>query len=253
VHGFPGFLGQPENLEYLRAHLASLHGIPLEWRITIADPHHNDTWKSWAERWLSENPPAPVTADGPVHEVVLGYSLGGRAAAHLAIAAPERFQGLIALSSHPGLAEAAEREARVAADEAWALRFETENWDDLLTAWNAQAVFRSTDLPSRLRDRETQGSRDVRDRCARQLRQFSLGRQTDLAPGLLRLGIPQAWITGESDLKFTEITRRLSGSSLIHREVVAKAGHRWPWELEETDAALVIARALDFLLKQDSR
>lgn len=251
VHCFPGFLGQPQDLEFLRVHLSEIRGLPLEWRFCLADPLDGEGWNEWSRRWLMEN---PLSSDGARHaEALLGYSLGGRAAAHLALAAPERFRGLIAISANPGLPAVSERDARLAADEAWARRFETETWDALLADWNVQAVFQGAGLPDRLRERETRGSPDLRARCARQLRQFSLGRQEDLASGLLQLQKGQVWITGERDSKFTEITRRLVGSTLIRREVVPGAGHRWPWELSETDAAGVIRNALDFLVKQDSR
>jgi len=251
VHCLPGFLGQTQDLEFLQALLPIRRGIPIEWSPTIADPSPGEGWAEWSSRWLKENPPAANPADGAILEVLLGYSLGGRAAAHLALAAPERFCGLMAISAHPGLPSVEERALRIKADEAWAKRFETEDWNSVLASWNAQAVFGSAEIPERLVARLIQGSPELRARGAKQLRQFTLGRQEDLAPRLLRAKVRQAWITGERDSKFTEIACRLEGSSAIRRMTVPNAGHRWPWELPEAEAAAVIGNALDFLLEQD--
>ena len=251
VHCLPGFLGSAKDLEFLQSLLPIRRGIPIEWSPTIADPRPGEDWAEWSSRWLKENPRSVNSDDGAAVELLLGYSLGGRAAAHLALAAPERFCGLIAISANPGVPSVEERALRIAADEAWAKRFETEDWNSVLASWNAQAVFGSAEIPERLAFRMLQESPELRARCARQLRQFTLGRQEDLAPQLLRAKIRQAWITGETDSKFTEIARRLGASSTLLRTAVPNSGHRWLWELSEGDAAAVLGKALDFLLEQD--
>src|SRR5690606_15918697 len=48
---------------------------------------------------------------------LLGYSMGGRVALHLALHVPERLGALVLESASPGLASAQERAARVAHDE----------------------------------------------------------------------------------------------------------------------------------------
>ena len=251
VHCLPGVLGQTQDFEFLQALLPIRQGISIEWRPTIAEPLPGESWAEWSRRWLKENPLSGNPEDGAEFELLLGYSLGGRAAAHLALAAPERFDGLMAISAHPGLPSPEDRALRIQADEMWAKRFETEDWSSVLFAWNAQAVFGSAVLPERLGARMLQDSPELRGRCSRQLRQFTLGRQEDLAPRLLCAEIRQAWITGERDSKFTEISRRLEGSSAIHRMIVPNAAHRWPWELPEGDAAAVLGNALDLLIEQD--
>jgi 2-succinyl-6-hydroxy-2,4-cyclohexadiene-1-carboxylate synthase len=252
LHCLPGFLGQPQDLEFLRELLPVRRGIPIDWRPAVADPRPGEGWPEWTARWLEDHPSPRADSDDQATEILLGYSLGGRAAAHLALSAPERFCGLIAISANPGLPSLEDRAARIQADEAWAQRFETEDWNSVLASWNAQAVFGGAAFPERLGARRIQDSPELRARCARQLRQFSLGRQEDLAPQLLNSKIRRVWITGERDSKFTEIARRLAESPASHCMIVPHAGHRWPWELSEAEAAAVIGNAIDFLLEQDS-
>ena len=245
VHAFPGFLGLPGDLDFLAPHLREIRGCPVEWRISLVDPAESEGWEAWTQRWLKENP-----ATEGCREVLLGYSLGGRAAVHLAAAAPERFRGLVAISTNPGLTQDWERLQRLAADEAWARRFEEENWRELLEAWDSQPAFGGSALPDRLKGRARFGDDEFRGRCIRQLRGLSLGRQADLAPRLASLEIHQAWMTGERDLRFTEFARRLGEGSKIRRVVVPLAGHRWPWELGESEAAAWVARALEKMTEE---
>src|SRR5580693_1830404 len=73
--------------------------------------------------------PRPITFDGcvasvlersPERFVLAGYSLGGRVALHVALAAPERVARLVLVSSTAGIEDEAERAARRRADHALA-------------------------------------------------------------------------------------------------------------------------------------
>src|SRR4051794_14771243 len=63
-----------------------------------------------------------VLAAAPERFVLAGYSLGGRIAQHVALAAPERVERLMLVSTTAGIEDAGERAARRAADEALAAR-----------------------------------------------------------------------------------------------------------------------------------
>ena len=60
--------------------------------------------------------------------------MGGRIALHAALAMPERVDRLILIGASPGLADPAEREARVRADEQLAAEFESSTIDELAAA-----------------------------------------------------------------------------------------------------------------------
>src|SRR5205085_504342 len=67
-------------------------------------------------------------------DVLLGYSMGGRFALEMLIAGAE-FDRAVIVSAGLNLEEG--REERRARDEAWARRFESDPWDDVMRDWNA--------------------------------------------------------------------------------------------------------------------
>jgi 2-succinyl-6-hydroxy-2,4-cyclohexadiene-1-carboxylate synthase len=92
-----------------------------------------------------------VTAT-PSH--VLGYSLGARIALRLAIAHPGSVRRLVLESPSSGIADAAARAERVAADEARAVRLERDGIDAFVAEWEREPVFAShATMPPARRDR----------------------------------------------------------------------------------------------------
>src|SRR5262249_44169924 len=84
---------------------------------------------------------------------MLGYSMGGRVALHLCAAAVGRVNARGRESASPGLAGAAEREARVASDEALACAIEQDGLEAFVDRWGRQPLFASqAALPAAVRD-----------------------------------------------------------------------------------------------------
>src|SRR5437016_10101203 len=154
-------------------------------------------------------------------KVLLGYSMGGRLALQSLIdGAP--FDRAVIVSA--GLNFEDGREERRARDEAWAKRFESDSWDDVMRDWNAQPVFGGDAVQRDERDYD-------RNELARQLRQNSPGALPPLAPRLHEIAIPILWIAGERDPQYVAIGRR-AVSLLPNAElwICPGAGHRVPWE-----------------------
>lgn len=87
--------------------------------------------------------------------LVAGYSLGARLAFGLLRRHPERFGGAVLISGSPGLASAAEREARLRADAAWIERLENSGLSVFVDEWERQELFQSqSSLPEALRRAE---------------------------------------------------------------------------------------------------
>ncbi len=74
---------------------------------------------------------------------LLGYSMGGRAALHLAAAAPERIRALILESASPGIPQALERAARMKSDEALAQSIEQNGLEAFIDYWESLPLFAS--------------------------------------------------------------------------------------------------------------
>lgn len=149
-------------------------------------------------------------------EILLGYSMGGRLA--LQLLEQQRFRAGIIVSA--GLN--APDPDRVARDEAWARRFESDDWSGVMRDWNAQPVFGGHVLK--------RGEEDYdRAELARQLREYSPAVLPP--PRLERIETPILWIAGERDAKYVALARD-AVARLPHGElwIAPGAGHRVPWE-----------------------
>ena len=84
---------------------------------------------------------ADILAAAPERFAVCGYSMGGRIAQHVALAAPDRVTRLILASTTAGLDDPAERAARLAADSALAAQIERETIEEFVARWRSQPLF----------------------------------------------------------------------------------------------------------------
>jgi 2-succinyl-6-hydroxy-2,4-cyclohexadiene-1-carboxylate synthase len=171
--------------------------------------------------------PWPHSAHGG--DTLLGYSMGGRIALRMLEIRPMRKAIIVSAGLNVPDEERRKR------DEAWARRFETEDWSTLMRDWNAQPVFGGHVLGRREEDYD-------RAELARQLREYSPAVLPP--PRLERIETPILWIAGERDAKYVEIAKnavaRLPKAELW---ICPKAGHRVPWEQQEA----FVARLHNFL------
>ena len=153
--------------------------------------------------------------------VLAGYSMGGRLALQ-ALIEEAKFDRAVIISAGLNLEDG--REERRVRDEAWAKRFESDPWDDMMRDWNAQPVFGGHSVERFERDYD-------RRELARQLRENSPGVLPPLAPRLHEIKIPVLWVAGERDKAYVEVGKR--AVSLLHNAelwICPNAGHRVPWE-----------------------
>ncbi len=226
IHCLHGFLGSPRDWDQFGDFgtgqpviTADLFGAE-----AFADA---ETMADWANAYFAERV-------GAEPNYLLGYSLGGRLALHLAAQHPNAWDGVVIIGANPGLDNAEARAARRAHDEIWAQRFETEDWDTLLADWDAQAVF-----GGRPGGERPEAGFD-RARLADALRRWSLGAQQPLWADLPALPCPLLWIAGADDTGQQAICRRVSQTVPGAQIWVAPgAAHRVPWEQPEAFAARV--------------
>ncbi len=168
-----------------------------------------------AERYRMERCVADLLALLDTLEVeradLLGYSMGGRVALHLASAAPERVGMLMLESSSPGIADAAERHARIAADEALADLIAREGLAAFVERWERLPLFASqAALPEATRARShAQRLRNDPLGLANSLRGMGTGQQESLWDRLAGLDVPTLLIVGELDTKYRALAAEM--------------------------------------------
>ncbi|HZR00990.1 MAG TPA: 2-succinyl-6-hydroxy-2,4-cyclohexadiene-1-carboxylate synthase [Chloroflexota bacterium] len=174
---------------------------------------------------------------------LLGYSMGGRLALQLAVVAPERLGCLVLESASPGIADAAERAARVRADDALASFAEREGIAAFVDRWERVPLFASqARLPAavRARLREQRLTNDPTG-IAGSLRGFGAGVPEPLWDLLPTLDVPTLVVVGALDSKYRQVgrdmTERMPRGELA---IVPDAGHNVHLEQPCAFARLVL-------------
>ncbi|HKX18425.1 MAG TPA: 2-succinyl-6-hydroxy-2,4-cyclohexadiene-1-carboxylate synthase [bacterium] len=177
---------------------------------------------------------------------VLGYSMGGRAALFLAVAAPERVTALILESVSPGIADPGERAVRRRQDAELADAIERDGVQAFVDRWERLPLFASqARLPGGVRSavRAQRAAHSARG-LANSLRGLGQGTQPPLFDRLPTVAMPALLIAGALDGRYAALGREMSRSMRAARLVVVPdAGHTVHLEQPE-----VFQRAvLDFL------
>lgn len=172
---------------------------------------------------------------------LVGYSMGGRLALTWACRYPDSVRSLCLIGASAGLADPADRQQRIDADERLASLIE-QDLDEFVDRWMANPLFATQ---QRLGLEFLAASRDQRrahdpGALARSLRQAGTGMMTPLHDQLGRLSLPVGLIVGADDPKFRAIAADLA-SALPHGQVhtIAHAGHAAHLENPEAVAAAV--------------
>jgi 2-succinyl-6-hydroxy-2,4-cyclohexadiene-1-carboxylate synthase len=181
---------------------------------------------------------------------LLGYSMGGRVALQFAVAQPATVAALVLESSSPGIADPAERAARVRSDEALADFIEQEGIAAFVNRWESLPLFASqTRLPAATREalhRQRLANDPVG--LANSLRGLGQGAQPPLHDRLGEVEAPALLIVGEEDAKFRCLAAGMSSAMPAARVgTIAGAGHAPHLEQPQAFRRMV----LDFLRAMD--
>lgn len=190
---------------------------------------------------------------GVERAAALGYSMGGRVALHLALAAPERLRALVLESASPGIEAPAERAARRESDEALAASIDKDGVEAFVSHWEALPLFASqARLPAAARE-ELRRQRLANNAAglAGSLRGQGAGEQEPLWRRLHEINVPALVVAGELDEKYSALTHRMAAAMPNARaEVVAQAGHAI--HLEQSNAfATLVRRFLEECLSRE--
>jgi 2-succinyl-6-hydroxy-2,4-cyclohexadiene-1-carboxylate synthase len=182
-----------------------------------------------------------VLARSPERFTLCGYSLGGRVALHVALAAPERVRRLLLLSTSAGIEDGLERARRRASDRLLVAQLGRVPLEQFIAAWNRQPLF-AGDPPAVGALAREQMRRNRADALAAVLAGIGSGEMQPLWHRLGELAMPATVMAGDRDRRYQALARRLV-ALLPHAELaVIAGGHRLP--LENPSG---VVRALDGL------
>lgn len=209
--------GVPTLAPDLRGHGAAADARPVSSEALVADV-------------LAAAPPGPF--------MVAGYSMGGRLALHVALAAPERVAGLGLVSTTAGIEDPAERAARRSSDDALADEIERDGIEAFAERWAALPLFASQSTEVRAAAQAERLAQSPAGLAA-SLRGFGTGAMEPVWDRLGELSLPAVVVVGERDAKFRAIGERLAAALPRAGEpvVVPGAGHALPLEAPGAVAA----------------
>lgn len=167
---------------------------------------------------------------------IAGYSFGGRLALYLALEFPDRFDRVILESTSPGLATAADRQARIDRDRQIIDRLNNNDFTSFAIDWYRQPIFtgidREPNFPE-LIERRINSNRSID--LAKSLQYAGLGMQPYLGDRLKEHRQPISLIVGELDLKFVQIGRDLARECPnIDLQIVANCSHNIHFQQPQT-------------------
>ncbi len=238
-----GFTGRAANWRPLLTRLAE------QWRVIAIDlPGHGDSdapaaVARYKMRYVAADLVALLTRRDAAPAHWLGYSMGGRLALYTAVTHPGVVRSLILESATAGLPDAAERQARRAADKALAARIERDGIAAFVAEWERQPLFAGV---ARLPNEARAALHDQRLAnsplgLASSLRGMGTGAQPPLWSRLATMAAPTLLIAGELDAKFVALNERLAATIPGARlRLMADAGHTVHLEQPEAFLAEVI-------------
>jgi 2-succinyl-6-hydroxy-2,4-cyclohexadiene-1-carboxylate synthase len=166
-----------------------------------------------------------VLAGAPERFTLVGYSMGGRIALHVALATGERVERLILIGASPGIADDGERAARRRADEELADQIKRSSIEEFAQRW-AQTPVLAGLPPAVLEAAHADRLRSTPAGLARALRGLGTGALPSLWGRLGELSMPVKLAVGERDSKFQAIAASMArGIPAAEVVVVPGAGH----------------------------
>lgn len=221
-----GFLGRPQDWLDVINGLNSEHCHCVDY-MQNSELNSSYDFRTWSNNFLKWTQRECFQKNSK--KILVGYSLGGRLAAHAFLLQQENpiFHRTVVISANPfGLHSTAEADLRMQNDQAWAQKFLRKAWPEVLKEWNQQDVFNdSTFEPTRYEEDYH------RESLSLALQKWSLSVQKNLSLNMQLLS-PELqsqlyWLAGEKDKKYCEITHKLKAVvPHLHHQIVAQAGHR---------------------------
>ncbi|MFM2078403.1 MAG: hypothetical protein RJA49_2293 [Actinomycetota bacterium] len=176
----------------------------------------------------------------------VGYSLGGRAALHVALMYPNIVKALAVIGANPGIDNEEERARRRDSDDDLIEHLEDIGVDAFLQEWVALPLFGGRAIgPLEMADRQ----RNTVEGLASSLRLAGTGAQGSLWPRLREMNMPVLAMAGANDEKYAAIAKQIA-NSVPRGKCVIVPGAAHSVHLEQPEAVMA---AVDDLLARLQR
>jgi 2-succinyl-6-hydroxy-2,4-cyclohexadiene-1-carboxylate synthase len=180
-----------------------------------------------------------ISALAPPAFTLVGYSMGGRIALHVALAMPQRITRLVLIGASPGISDPVQRQSRRDADEGLAQEIERGSVEQFAHRW-AQTPVLSGQSPAVAAVAHADRLRSPPAGLARALRGLGTGVLPSLWERLGELAIPVTLVAGERDAKFRDLAVRMSAAIADAQvTIVPGAGHAVHLERPAQLAAII--------------
>ena len=168
--------------------------------------------------------------------ILIGYSMGGRAALNFTIRHPEKIEALILESTNPGIKDEKERKIRVKYDEKLAKYIEKHSIEEFAGLWVNLDIFNTQRRFSEEKRKHIrlEKMKNNKTGLVNSLRGFGTGKMLPMFDQLKKINCRTLLITGELDKKFTEINKAIV--NLFHNaehKIITNAGHNAHLEEQE--------------------
>lgn len=190
IHLFHGFLGSPEEYNFLQGKDIISHD--LYHLKSLPEVNQEDT--------------------------LIGYSMGGRIALEIASQLQFKIKKIVLINSHPGLQTDEERELRVPFENKIISLLKTLSKEEFLKEWNRYPIFKDDDPITELSEERYQGSLELFENNL-------LSKQKNYLPELILNRDKVLYILGLKDEKYVDMAQEL----LINHDIDVKGidgGHR---------------------------
>ncbi len=181
-------------------------------------------------------------ADTFKKRILLGYSMGARAALQHACTYPNAWDALILISANPGVEAELDRKQRRQADIKLAEDILKEGTEVFIAKWQEQGLIYPQKLirPDWYEKMQANRLRHPKEGLANNLKYFGQGTAPNLWPQVGTLKLPTLVITGSSDQKYTEIGKRMDSSLPNSKHIQIKGVSHMPHLEAPEKAALAI-------------
>jgi 2-succinyl-6-hydroxy-2,4-cyclohexadiene-1-carboxylate synthase len=183
---------------------------------------------------------ASVLERAPERFALVGYSMGGRIALHVALAAPARVRRLVLVGVTAGIEDDSERARRRESDGMLAEDLENGSYELFIDRWRAQPLFQG-EPPEVSELARADQRRNRPDALAAVLRGIGTGEMRPLWDRLAGLEMPVRVLVGDRDVKFQHAGRRMveliPGAELR----VLPGAHHLPLENPASVAEAIVA------------